>query len=469
MRSTSRLVPLPALLFALALLVSPATPVRSLHAQARHRNVLILVGDDHGRDLGCYGAPVRTPHLDSLAREGTRFDYAFCTVSSCSPSRSVIMSGLHTHANGMYGLQHAVHKQSSLDSVRGLPNLLRTAGYRSLCVGKYHVAPEASYRFDEYSNEGGGRNGARMAQAAAAWLGKDPERPFLLYMGFTDPHRGARGFANEGDYPGMTRDRYDPARVTPPPFLPDHPDTRGDLADYYESVGRLDQGVGHVLRVLRDSGHLDDTLILYLSDNGIPFPGAKTTFYEPGMRLPLIVRAPAQQRRGVVSRAMVSWTDVLPTVLAYTGTAGPAYPLPGRSFLGVLDQDNPAGWDVVYGSHQFHEITMYYPMRVIRTRRHKYILNLAHGLPAPFASDLYNSATWQGVLRRKDTRVGQRTLDAFLHRPRHELYDLKQDPGETRNLASDPLLKPVLTDLQTRLRTWQDQTKDPWLVKYTHE
>lgn len=376
---------------------------------ARPRNVVLIAADDLGLQLGCYGdAAARTPNLDALAREGTRYDLAFATTSSCSPSRAVLLSGLHSHANGMYGLQHATHKQSSHAHIQGLPNLLREAGYRSACIGKYHVAPEASYHFDATPNQGGmgSRSAVRLAENAERWIREGGEKPFFVYLCFTDPHRAARGFANGPAYPGVTEVRYDPAKVPVPPFLPDNAAVREDLADYYQSVSRMDQGVGRMMQALRNTGHLDDTLVIFLSDNGMPFPGAKTTLYDSGVRLPLIVRSPAQSKRGGRSRAMVSWADVTPTILEWTGAKAPPYPLQGRSFLSTVEGGEGAGFDEVYGSHQFHEITMYYPMRMVRTRRYKYILNLAHALPYPFAADIYNSPTWQDALQRKDPASG---------------------------------------------------------------
>jgi len=457
------------LILALAACLLAGSPLR---AQGRQKNVVLIVADDQGRELGCYGDRViRTPHLDRLAAEGTRFEYAFTAVSSCSPSRAALLSGLHTHSNGMYGLQHATHKQTSQAWVRGLPNLLVAAGYRTCSIGKYHVAPEESYHFDTYANEGimGSRSTVRMAENAEKWIRSESGKPFFLYFCFTDPHRAAKGFANDRPYPGIEEVKYDPARIPVPEFLPDRPEVRQDLAEYYQSVSRLDQGVGRLMQALKDTGHLDDTLVVYLSDNGIPFPGAKTNLYDPGIRLPLIVRAPDQKTRGVVSQAMVSWVDIAPTLLEYTGAKGPEYPLQGRSFLSVLSQTDPPGWDEVYGSHQFHEITMYYPMRMVRTRRYKYLLNLAHPLPFPAAEDLYNSPTWQGILQRGDARIGKRATEAFLHRPRHELYDLQADPQELVNLAEKKEYAEVLAGLQAKLKTWQQTTKDPWLLKYTHE
>ena len=159
----------------------------------------------------------------------------------------------------------------------------------------------------------------------------------------------------------------------------------------------------------------------------------------------------------------------MPTILEFTGAKGPNYRLHGRSFLSVPAQSDPPGWDEVYASHTFHEVTMYYPMRVIRTRQYKLILNVAHPLPFPFASDLYESATWQGVLQRNDSVYGRRKVADFLQRPQYELYDLLADPHEINNLVNDPAHAPALAELQQKLKTFQKRTDDPWVVKYQYE
>jgi N-sulfoglucosamine sulfohydrolase len=458
------------LLFAISGFLLLATGAASLRAAPK--NVVMIVVDDQGLEAGCYGNRViQTPNLDRLAAEGTRFNFAFCTTASCSASRSVILSGLYNHANGQLGHQHGYNNFHTQTWVKSLPVQMAEAGYRTCSIGKYHVQPESIYKFETYENQGtlGARHTVQMAENARALIEQDDPRPFFLYFCTSDPHRAREGFANGREYPGIEPVEYDPKQIPVPAFLPDEPEVRGELAEYYQAVSRLDQGLGRLISILKESGHWDDTLVLYLSDNGIPFPGAKTTLYEPGMRLPLVVRSPDQKQRGNVCNAMVTWADLMPTILDYAGAEGPDYGLHGRSFLDVLDEDNPAGWDQIFASHTFHEITMYYPMRVIRTRRYKYILNLAHALPFPFASDLYASDTWQGVLKRDDTMFGNRTVDAYLHRPWHELYDLKSDPHELVNLADDPAHAEILSKLQSHLRDWQRRTKDPWIVKYDYE
>jgi len=455
----------------------------SAQAAAAPRNVVLFVTDDQGRDAGCYGNPVvRTPNLDRLAAEGTRFDYAFCTTASCSASRSVLLTGLQNHANGQYGHQHAYHHFRSFDRIKSLPMLLSAAGYRTARIGKLHVDPPEVYRFDRELS-GNARNAVQMAEQCREVIAAYDPRPFFLYFCPADPHRSGQvaaelpgkpdRFGNRPKgYPGVKEVSYDPKDVIVPPFLPDSPECRAELAQYYQAVTRIDQGLGRLVEILKESGQYNNTLVIYLSDNGIPFPGAKTTLYEPGMRLPCVVRSPEQRRRTVVSSAMINWTDIAPTILDYAGALGKGSEKPafhGRSFLGVLDESDPKGWDEVYASHTFHEITMYYPMRVVRGRQYKLIWNIAHGLPYPFASDLWASATWQSGLKRGEKLYGQRTVDAYIHRPAFELYDLKADPHEIRNLADDPGHATVLEDLKAKLRAFQKRTGDPWIVKWEYE
>ncbi len=458
-----------------AILCLVAIPLAALNAAdsptASKKNVVVIIGDDLGRTLGCYGdRNAKTPQIDALAASGTRFENAFCTTASCSPSRSVILSGLYNHANGQYGLAHATHHFQSHEWVRGLPVLLKDAGYRTCLIGKFHVLPESNYQFETKADQKtqGARNSAQMAENAAAFIKADDARPFFIYYASTDPHRAKEGYANEGKYPGVTPVQIDPAQIEVPPFLPDQPEVRKDLAEYYMSVARLDQGVGRMMQALKDTGHANDTLVIFMSDNGIPFPGAKTGQYEPGVKLPLICRLPSQ-KPGLVSNAMVTWADITPTILHYTGAAGPKYPLHGESFLKGITDPAWSSRDSVFLSHTFHEVTMYYPMRTLRTAKYKYILNLASGLPFPFASDLYDSPTWQGVLKRNDQSYGNRDRAAFIQRPRVELYDLEQDPHELLNLAAKPEHAATVAKLNAQLKEHQQRTQDPWLLKQDRE
>ena len=446
--------------------------------QEKAKNVILFVVDDQGFQAGCYGNDViKTPNLDLLAAAGTRFTQAHCTTASCSASRSVILTGLNNHANGQYGHQHSFHRFRTKENLKTLPVRLTNAGYRTCSIGKFHVGPEEVYHFEKYANKGnqGNRNSVRMAKNAKAFIEEDDERPFFLYFCTSDPHRGGGpdGYSNFNDrpnfYPGVTPVRYDPKDIVVPPWLPNQPEVKRELAEYYQAISRLDQGLGVLIKTLQENDMWDNTLLIFMSDNGPPFPGAKTTLYQPGMNLPLVVRNPDQKTQGKTTDALVSWVDITPTILDFAGVQAKRSNFHGRSFLSVLDTEHPKGWDTIYGSHTFHEITMYYPMRVMRKGNFKYTINLAHQLPYPFASDLYASPTWQGILKRKDGMLGNRPVKDYIQRARHELYDLSVDPHELNNLAKDKNYAEVLADMQEKLKAWQKKTGDPWIVKYRYE
>ncbi|WP_438480462.1 sulfatase-like hydrolase/transferase [Oleiharenicola lentus] len=451
-------------------------------------NIVLIISDDHGRDaLGCYGNPVvKTPNLDALAAAGTRFTNAFCTTSSCSPSRAVLLSGQQSHRNGMYGLQHDEHHFQSFDRVKSLPVRLAEAGYHTVRIGKYHLAPESVYAFETVLSGGAandpasiGRSPVEMAEGTRKVIEATDERPFFLYFATDDPHR-SNGFTPQGvptfdtyprpnpfgnrpaGYPGITPQTFRPEDVIVPAYLPDTPATRAELAEYYQSIARLDQGIGRLVEVLKAAGKYENTLIVYLSDNGEAFPGAKTTLYEPGIRLPFIVKPAGPARAGVVQPAMISWADLTPTLLEAAGVKVDPAQFDGRSFVAGLDGRPLTKFDEVYASHTFHEITMYYPMRMVRTARYKLIHNLAHELTFPASRDLGQSPAWRSVQAADGKTFGRRTIEAYLHRAEFELYDLEKDPDEIVNLAADPAQQGVFAELRGKLAAFQKSTQDPF-------
>jgi N-sulfoglucosamine sulfohydrolase len=483
------------LLFGLTLAVGVAVESFGASTAARRPNILLIVADDHGReDLGCYGnAVVKTPNLDALATDGTRFTAAFCTTASCSPSRSVILTGQQNHRNGMYGLQHDDHHFQSFDNVKSLPVLLAAGGYHTARIGKFHIAPESAYAFQTVLSAGTandpatiGRSPVQMAEQARAVIEAKDERPFFLYFASDDPHRAnavlpdgkptfdtfpkPNSFGNRPQgYPGITPVTYRPEDVRVPSYLPDTPACRAELAEYYQAISRLDQGVGRLIAVLKAAGKYDSTLIIYISDNGAAFPGAKTTLYDPGMRLPCLVRAPGRTKPGAVQPAMITWADLTPTILDVAGVSASARDFDGRSFRAGLDGAELRGWDEIYASHTFHEITMYYPMRVVRTRRYKLIHNIASELTFPSALDLFKSPTWISANEGSGQKLGRRSIQQYLHRPKFELYDLERDPEEVSNLADDTSHQKLKAELTEKLKMFQTATKDPWLRKWSYE
>src|SRR5918995_859209 len=206
----------------------------SSSALAQPRNIVMFVADDHGADAyGAYGNPViKTPNLDRLAAEGVRFTHAFATTASCSASRSVILSGVHNHRNGQYGHQHEYHHFSAFENVRSLPVMLAEAGYRTARAGKYHVAPESVFKFQEVME----------LRELEAFIRKDARRPFFIYYATNEPHRPFRHDAE---------DRFDAKDVIVPAWLPDIPEVREELALYYASVRRVDKALGRIVETLK--------------------------------------------------------------------------------------------------------------------------------------------------------------------------------------------------------------------------
>ncbi|XP_065834387.1 N-sulphoglucosamine sulphohydrolase-like isoform X1 [Oscarella lobularis] len=383
------------------------------------KNILFLIADDGGFEAGVYNnTAIQSPNIDALGQMSTIFDHAYTSVSSCSPSRSAILTGLPTHQNGMYGLEHSVHHFQSFEGVHSLPMILHSAHYRTGIIGKKHVAPMDVYPFDysktEFDDPGMsrqfGRNITLIKELTQEFLSqcKNDSRPIFLYIGFRDPHRcgGSVGEFCEiwgsggehGDIPDWKPLHYDPEKVKVPFNVPDTPIARQDLANQYTSISRLDQGIGLVVKEFETAGLLNNTLIVYFSDNGIPFPAAKTNLYEPGMGEPMFVYSPEAKNRGHHSQALVSSVDLLPTALDWAGVHYPSYSLNGKhvnltgmSLLPILDEKNPSDRDTVFASHQCHEVTMYYPMRVIHQKNYKLIYNIAGNLTYPIAGDLYGS------------------------------------------------------------------------------
>ena len=448
---------------------------------ASRPNVVLMVSDDHGREaLGCYGNPaVATPHLDRQAGYGTRFTNSFCTTASCAASRSVILTGLYNHSNGTYGHTHGAHHFACFEDVQTLPALLGEAGYRTGRVGKRHYAPQHLFPFDWEQTEGTfGRDDVRMSESCREFI-RGPA-PFFLHWCSHNPHRAAvaedhplkpNGFGNPREaFPGDEEQNFREEDVVVPSFLPDTPEVRAELAQYYQSIARLDRGIGRLLDILQEEGKLENTAIIYIADNGAAFPAAKTTLYEPGMQLPCIVCPPEGGASGMVCDGLITWADLTPTILDFAGALDDPGRFHGRSFSAIIGQESPADWrDEVYAAHTFHEITNYYPMRVVRTRQHKFIWNIAWKLDYSFASDLWASISWQSARRDGLEHFGARTMEAYVHRDRFELYDLEADPDEVTNLADRPEYAGTVAGFCEKLQQFQRDTNDPWLHKWEYE
>ncbi|CAL5868986.1 uncharacterized protein PFLUO_LOCUS3214 [Penicillium psychrofluorescens] len=442
------------------------------------RNILLVIADDLGKNLNIYGQEncPDTPNLDRLASQGSVFDYAFASTASCSGSRSTIYTGLHTHENGQYGLQlgyKLLHYFSTFPHIESHPALFNALGYLTGIVGKVHVGPDDVYPFT-VRDESSTRDIAWLRDHANSFVtrAKDEKKPFFLTIALSDPHRDMTrgGFANDTTYPEVNEKKYDPATISVPEFLTDVPEVRQELAEYYQSIHRMDQGVGMFLDMLERQGVSDDTLVVFLSDNGPPFINSKATLYDSGVRLPMVIRCPGK-KTGTRNSNLISYLDLLPTFLDWAGHSEKNKPEAssrrGRSFLSILDSEkDEADWDLVFGSHTFHETVSYYPTRFLRTRRYKYHRNIAWKLDFPFAGDLYGALSWEGIRNMAPpVKIGERLLRDYIERPPEQLFDLQNDPKEVDNLAEKPEHAETMKEMRSILEQWQRDTDDAWLLR----
>ena len=425
---------------------------------ARRSNILLITGDDLGPHLGCYGdGQAPTPNLDGLAEEGVRFELAYVTQASCSPSRSSMFTGLYPHQNGQIGLSHRGY--SMREGMQTLSGLLKRAGYRNGVIGKIHVQPVAALPFDyRRTNVQHTRDVRKVAEETGEFIAECGDNPFFLMVNYFDPHRPL-----VDQVEGIPERPLTPEEAKPFDFLGlDTPKVRQEVAGYYNCAARVDAGVGLLLDALEKSGHADDTLVIFIGDHGPPFTRGKTTCYEAGLRIPFIVRWPGRAQAGHVSRALVSTVDILPTAMAAAGLDAPPG-LAGRSLAPLL-QGAAVYWrDTLCAEYNTHHAGGYYPRRSIRDERYKLIVNLLPDRPNPILG-VDGCAAWPAS---RDDRLEGTPIRAVYDRhqrpPAEELYDLQADPVEFHNLAGKPEYAAVQEKLRAALQAWREETSDPLL------
>jgi arylsulfatase A-like enzyme len=414
-------------------------------ADKKRPNFIILIADDMGwSDAGCYGHPhIRTPSIDRLAKEGIRFEYAFLTCASCSPTRSSIMTGRYPHATGAAEL----HQPLPADQVV-FAGLLKKAGYYTASAGKWHLGKAAEKNFDKVVH-GGGPSGCENWVETLRDRPKD--KPFFLWLAAIDPHRPYQ--------PDKIPNPHKLTDAVVPPFLPDVPETRRDLAMYYDEITRMDGFIGQVLEELARQGIEKDTFVLFLSDNGRPFPRCKTTVYDSGVRTPFLVRWPREVDAGSVCSNLVSVVDIAPTVLDLAGLE-PSPTFQGKSFAKMLRDPEQSIQEHVFAEHNWHDYKAH--ERSVRSKTHLYIRNAFPELPCTPPADAVRSPTFQAMrLLRHQGKLPFWQLSSFSKpRPTEELYDVLIDPHQLNNLAADPKQAEVLAKMSSVLDEWIERTGD---------
>jgi arylsulfatase A-like enzyme len=404
-------------------------------------NFLFLIADDVSwDDCGAFGNPhVRTPAIDRLSAQGMRFTHAFVTASSCSPSRASILTGRYPHATGAANLHDPLSPEQNT-----FAKLLRRAGYYVAAAGKWHLGQPAVRTFDRVRQQPG-----RFAEA----VDECPrDRPFCLWLGFFEAHRPFQ--RSPGD------DRHKPVDAVVPPHLPDVEETREELAAYYDEIARMDAEIERVLERLERRGAARNTVVVFIGDNGRPFPRSKTTVYDSGIRVPLIVRWPAGLPAGATCDALVSAVDLAPTVAELAGIGEGTGTFQGRSMAPLFRRPSAEIRPAVFAERNWHDFADC--GRAVRTRTWKYVRNAETASAATPPADVVRGATFQAMrrLRREDKLTPAQQVCFLRPRPAEELYDLDQDPDELHNVAGDPSVAKSLAEMRARLDRWTRETGD---------
>ena len=443
-------------LFAVALGLSFVSAANTF-ADSRPNFLLIIADDSTWNDFGFAGnTDVQTPHLDELRSQGLYLDHMFSPASTCSPSRHALYSGLHSVRSGAYPNHTRYY-----DGTKSLFSYLKEIGYRVALQNKSHVGPAASFPYETIK-------GADDLTKTEEFLKRKADQPWLLSYASSDPHTDwTRGPS------------YNPNELTLPSYLHDNATTRALRAKYYGEITKLDEQVGNLLRLLKDTNQADNTLVMFVSEQGSAFPfGGKWSLYDNGIRVSTLVRWPGKVKPGTSSKALTSYVDVVPTLLEaagidplktntgcpdMTGKTG----FDGSSFLNVLLGKTDKHHQVVFSQHTTVGINGYleaYPIRAARDPRYKLIRNLApentyqiHGihLVEPFLS-------WK--VDAKDDPTLAKRVDWQYHRPAVELYDTHYDPLEMNNLADDEAYAAIKGRLLEQLGSWMKQQGDAGLA-----
>ncbi len=438
-------------------------PFHALTAQRTTPNILLIVSEDNGCDLGCYGNPqVYTPHLDKLSEEGMKFMNAYVTYSVSSPSRSSIFTGLYPHQNGQIGL--ATHRYSMYEGIKTLPEYMKELGYVSGCIGKIHVNPESKMTFDYWDNRDsnfGKKNLESYTDKAVAFGERNAGEPFFLMVNFPDAH-----FPLQRQVEGLPHRMIDESGVVSLPYLNvDSPRHRHFVANYFNCMNRLDEAVGMLLGKMSDHGLLNNTVIIYLSDHGEQFPRAKCSNYEAGLHVPFIVKWPGRILPATVNNALISTIDLLPTFIELIGGSVPAR-LPGRSLLPLFFGRKDNIHSYIFAGGMGSAPVMHYPRRSVRDDRYKLIVNYNYLEDNPhYDLYLHQQGHFAGGLSEEELQLApdsmKHVFQTWRRPPLYELYDLWKDPHEFHNLSGKKEYKPVLDKLKNVLWQWQEETDDP--------
>lgn len=458
---------------ALSILIFTVTFCSFTQASSPKPNILLIVADDATwTDFGFTGnSDVQTPHIDQLAKEGMQLTQMYSPAAQCSPTRHALYTGLYPIRSGAYPNHTRVY-----DKTQSVFTHLKKAGYRVALQGKQHVGPAASFPYEflgsltaknKNKNPNNTKSTKNNFDITREFITKNRQQPWMLVFASNDPHTPWTRQGPDG--------RRNPESLKVPPYLHDNPTTRSLLADYYAEINKLDWQVGSLMKMLDDTQQTDNTLVIFISEQGSSFPmGGKWSLYDNGIRTATVARWPGNIEAGTTNDALMQYIDIPPTLMAVAGvdpkqinvgrkdTAG-ATGFDGKNFLNLLKGSASTIRDYVFAEHTTVGVTGYidpYPIRAVRDTRYKYIRNLEpdntfwikgiHELP-PYPS-------WRSDAENNPALAAR--IEWLSHRPGEELYDLSVDPYEENNLIEDAAFSTHKSRLSAQLDSWMLQQGD---------
>lgn len=454
---------------------SLALPFSSVGADAKPRpNVLLITVDDMSAEsIGAFGCKLAetTPHIDRLAAQGVRFHNAHVVVGNCMPSRNVMWSGLYPHNSGVEGFYQVPEAKYP-----HLVDLMKGAGYFTGIRGKIgHSTPYSPYGWDAElddlpdGSKAHPKNAKSYGISAAEGMrqAKAAGKPFCLLMNISDPHKPFYAEGKKGETipdPNVPSRVFTPEEVPVPGFLFDDPVVRKELSHYYSSVRRADDCAGEILATLKAAGEEANTLIVFLSDHGMPLPFSKTQVYHDSTRTPLFFVWPGVLPQGKEDGLhMVSAVDLLPTLLDLLDITHPGK-MDGRSFAALLEGGKEPNRDWVIKEYNENAGGFRNPMRAIETLRDLYIFNPWSNGERIMATATTGTPTYRRMAELAETNPAIAARhDLFRHRVAEEIYDMGRDPDCLHNLIVEATHQERLSDCRSRLDTWMVDTADPML------
>ncbi len=411
-------------------------------------NIVVFIADDHSvADSSVYGnADIRTPMMDSLAKEGLTFNKAFVASPACGPSRSALLSGLMPARNGAEENHQTPHKSSQI-----MVKKMQAAGYEVAAFGK--VAHLDYGKFVGFDIEKQGRR-EQISEKVKIYLeNRTSKKPLLLLVGDHRPH-----------VPWFKHMDYDPKMLTLPKWLIDTPQTREHWARYLTEVTGMDKQMANVDKLAQGYFGSDEFLFIYTADHGAQWPFAKWNLYDKGINVPFIARWPQHIEAGKRTEAMVSWIDIFPTLLELAGSKVPE-DIDGKSFLGILTGEKNVHRNAIYTTTTADGVRNIYPSRSVRTAKYKYIKNIYPNAYHSTHSDILRldgaGQYWHSwdEASQHDTNA-KSIIDKYYQRPAIEFFDLEKDPEELVNLADNADYKEKIRSMSQMLDKWMKEQGD---------